>query len=141
MSENQDQGFQLPSVDQASAVYDEIYADRFFAKMSSYGYLPQTQEDAMAMLQTAQQLDMIPEEKQAQDEPAQSPFVAANEKLAAHLAAHLAERGCNLPELQQKQAAEAERQNIALQYAGHAGVYGSVLTMKAAEREAAAQQS
>ena len=136
MSENNDQGFQLPSVDQAGAVYDQIYTDRFFNKMASFGYVPQSQEDAIAMVQTAHQLRMIPEEKEA-SEPARSPFVAANEKLAAHLA----ERGCNLPAMQRKQAEANERKQLAWHYAGNAAVYGSVLTMKAAEREAAAAQS
>ena len=135
MSESNEQGFQLPSIDQASAVYDQIYTDRFFQKMAAYGYVPQTQEDAAAMLQTAHQLDMIPTEEKAAEERV-SPFVAANQKLAQHLQ----ERGVNLPELQAKQAEENERQYLAYQYAGHAGVYGSVLTMKAAEREAASQQ-
>ena len=136
MPNENEPGFQLPSVEQATGVYDEIYADRFFAKMAGYGYVPQSQEDVVAMLQTALQLDMIPEEKSAEDEQP-SPFVVANENLAVHMQ----ERGCNLPELQAKQAEDVERQNMSLQYAAHAGVYGSVLTMKAAESEAAAQQS
>lgn len=76
---------ELPSNDDAVATLDAVYCQRFFDKMASYGYHPQTDEDKMAMLQTALQLDAVPDEPQP---AAASPYVAAQEKLAAALNQH-----------------------------------------------------
>lgn len=69
----------IPSADEAQATLDNMYQEAFFAKMAEMGHVPQTQEDAIAMLETGYQLDLIPEPKQASAQVGQ--YSAANELL------------------------------------------------------------
>lgn len=50
------------STEEASAALDSVYADVFFSKMAEYGFVPQTQEDMLGMLESAAYLDSIPEQ-------------------------------------------------------------------------------
>ena len=112
---------QLPELDQATALRDQVYVDRFFAKLAEFGVQPFSQEEASQMLQDAYQLDQIPEEKAA----------ATNadgfyQRASARLNSFLSTQGG--PPLSK----QAEQQNAAVAYAQHPDVYKSVLTHKAA---------
>jgi hypothetical protein len=78
-----DNNINLPSVDAAVGILDSVYSDVFFSKMAEYGLVPQTQEGALSMLETAAYLDSIPDNtKQASEDP----FVSANIRLKQALA-------------------------------------------------------
>lgn len=121
--------FQLPNPEQAIGVLDSLYAEAFFNKMAEYGLVPETQEGALAMLETAAQLDALPEQP-SEKSASVDPFVDANEKLASVLQQHGV--GPDRAQVQQdsvKQAAAALSTNPDL--------YASVLSLKAAEAMAA----
>ena len=75
------QTIELPSVEEAAATLDNVYAQRLFDKLAERGYSPQTDEQKIATLQAALMLDQEPE--QPQQAGANDPFVAATQKLAA----------------------------------------------------------
>lgn len=78
-----DNSFQLPSTDDAAAVLDGIYADVFFSKMAEFGLVPETQDGALSMLETAAYLDQA---DTAVKQAGVDPFVNANELLKQALA-------------------------------------------------------
>jgi hypothetical protein len=112
---------QLPGVDEASGLMDQLYQEAFFGKMAELGFVPQNEKEATAMLDTAIQLDVVEEttDKEA------SFFQDANSALREVLV----ENGVSdAPQVQEqeglKQAAFALAQNPDL--------YRSVLTLQAA---------
>ena len=130
MSQEQSQAeFQLPEVEKAAEVLDSLYAEAFFAKMAEFGHIPQSESDALAMLETAAQLDLVsndPAVTQAEEQG--SPYAYANESLKEVLA-HAEQPS---EEVGIKQASYALAQDPSL--------YASVLAVKAAEAEALAEQ-
>ena len=128
------QQFELPDLTDSVGMLDSLYAEAFFSKMAELGHVPQTEQDAVGMLETAFQLDMVSGEegpqKTAEEHYAhQSHYAAANHSLKEVLA-H-AGYGPSEEEVEQvgiKQAAAALAQD--------SGLYKSVLTVKAAEAEA-----
>jgi hypothetical protein len=114
-----DDQVQLPAAEQAVPLVDWIYCERFFDKMAEYGFSPRTDEERMAMLQTALQLDSIQDEQQA------SPYVLANQKLAEHLQGQ-SQSAANAP---------AERQQLALALAQHPELYKAALALNLAQSE------
>ena len=123
-----DQTPQLPPVEKAAELLDRIYVDAFFSKMAEYGHFPNSEQDAIGMLETAVALDAVdpaPQEKVSNDKYAQ-----ANQNLQAYLG----QQGI-LPDPEVdsiKQAAYA--------LAHDADVYRSVLSVLAAQAEYQAAQ-
>jgi hypothetical protein len=117
----------LPSADVAQATLDNMYQEAFFAKMAELGHVPQTQEDAIAMLEAGYQLDLIPEEKQASAVVGQ--YSAANGMLKQALA----QTGINTG-LQTQ--AEAGVKQAAYAFASDPAFYGAVVALRAAEAAA-----
>jgi hypothetical protein len=123
---------QLPDVDKASQLIDTVYADAFFSKLAEFGFQPQNEADAVAMLETGMQTDHLPH-PEAEKTAAVSPFAAINQELASVLRA---EGAIQTPSYEDgiKQAAFA--------YATAPDVYKSVLALKTAQAEAfAAEQN
>ena len=115
----------LPSVSDAQAALDNVYQEAFFAKMAELGHQPQTQEDAIGMLEAGYQLDLIPD-KQAYSTVGQ--YSTANTLLKHAFADNGINTGLATPDPQQlgiKQAAYA--------LASDPGYYASVLALRAAE--------
>ena len=119
---------ELPSADQATATLDQLYGERFLSKMAEYGYVPGNEQEAMAMLETAAQLDSLPETKAAAQEPV-NPFAQANEQLSAHLSS----QGYDLDF--QKQAAEHERQTLVTALASNPEIYKAALVTELSQGE------
>jgi len=123
---------QLPNVDQASQLIDTVYADAFFSKLAEFGFQPQNETDAVAMLETGLQTDYLPDPK-AEKSAEASPFVAINQELASVL-----QNSNTAPALS---TADHVKQ-AAFAYATAPDVYKSVLALKAAQAEAfAAEQN
>ena len=118
---------EFPSADQANATLDQLYIERFFAKMAEQGFVPSTNEEAMAVLETAAQLDSLPE-KSAEAEQTNW-FGQANEKLANHLAA----QGYGVDFRQQ--AAEQEKQALVYALASNPEIYKAALAVELAQDE------
>lgn len=114
----------LPAVEDAVGTLDSIYADVFLSKMAEYGYVPQTQEGMLSMLETAAYLDSVDGgEKVATVDP----FVDANSKLKQALASE------NLV----NPAIFTEQRNLGIKQAAYAlaqtpEVYKAVLSLKSA---------
>jgi len=133
MSQEHNAEFQLPEVEKAAEVLDSLYAEAFFAKMAEFGHVPQTESDAMAMLETAAQLDAVdndPAVKQAEEHG--SAYAVANDSLKEVLAQS------ELPTFQQDESVGIKQASYAL--AQDPSLYASVLAIKAAEAEALAEQ-
>ena len=117
----------IPSADEAQATLDNMYQEAFFAKMAEMGHVPQTQEDAVAMLETGYQLDLIPETKQASAQVGQ--YSAANELLKQAFV----ESGVNTGLAGQK---ELGIKQAAYAMAADPMFYNSVLVLQQAETAA-----
>jgi len=130
---------QLPDAEQAVATLDSIYVERFFDKMAGLGFQPNSDEEAMAMLQTAVQLDALPEKQanQQQVDQQQSPYVLANQKLAEFLQTSGVDTG--LQDLQ-KQSADNERAELAVALASNADLYKSALSVQQARADVQGSQ-
>jgi len=138
MSDNNEQ-LALPELNNSVSTLDSLYAEAFFNKMAEYGHVPQTQEDAIGMLETAYQLDLVSSDEDTQKVAAaqyanSSHYANANSSLKEVLSS--AGYGPSHQEVEQagiKQAAYSLAQDPNL--------YSSVLTVKAAEAEAIEQLS
>ena len=136
---NNNEQLALPELNNSVGMLDSLYAEAFFGKMAEYGHVPQTQEDAIGMLETAYQLDMVSGDEETQKVAAAqhanySHYANANNSLKEVLSS--AGYGPSHQEVEQngiKQAAYALAQDPNL--------YSSVLTVKAAEAEAIEQLS
>lgn len=71
----------------ASSALDSVFADIFFSKMAEYGFVPETEEGAMSMLETAAYLDSIPGQTVAKQASA-DPYVEAGALLKQAMAAN-----------------------------------------------------
>ena len=130
MSDNKQADIQLPGLDESAALLDQIYGEAFFAKMAELGHVPASQEDAIGMLETAYQLDMVsPDQPEKQ---ASSPYAAANESLKQVLGEYNGGGGHDK---------QAEALQAAYALAHDVNVYKSVLGVKAAEAAYAVQEA
>jgi hypothetical protein len=125
MSDNKQADIQLPGLDESAALLDRIYGDSFFAKMAELGHVPQTQEDAVGMLETAFSLDMV-DPGQSEKQAFEMPYASAN----ASLNQVLGEHGIGPGPEDEKQAAATQ---TAFALAHNVDVYKSVLGVKTAE--------
>lgn len=116
---------QLPSYGDAEAQLDAVYAERFFSKMAEYGIQPNNEQDALAMIQTAYQLDQLPETKQA-SEGSDSPFVLAQQKLASFLSQNGV---ADATQVTQKQAADRSRAELAYALASSPELYKAAVAI------------
>jgi hypothetical protein len=133
MSQESNQEFQLPEIEKSAETLDALYAEAFFAKMAELGHVPETEADAVAMLETAAQLDAVdndPAVKQAEEQG--SPYAVANDSLNDVLS------HSELPTFSQEESVGIKQAAYAL--AQDPGLYASVLSVKAAEAEALAAQ-
>ena len=117
----------LPPLEQASAVAEELYGRRFFAKMASLGWAPQSEAQAISMLETAPLLDNVPLTSQKQAAAA-DPFQQAQLELQQLLRASIPGGS--------KQAEVNERQQLAAELAARPDLYMAMLALKAAEATA-----
>jgi len=131
MSDNKQADIQLPGLDESAALLDRVYGDAFFSKMAELGHVPQTQQDAIGMLETAFSLDMV-DPGQPEKQASESPYASANESLKQVLN----EQGIGPGPEGEKQAAAKQ---TAYALAHDVNVYKSVLGVKAAEAAYQAQ--
>ena len=109
-------------------LFDGVHARVFFQKMASYQYVPQTQQQAQYMLETAGKLRAVeqsPAIKQAAEQS--DPFFLAN--------AHLSQALGLEPQVK---IAAAQEEELAIRHAARGIMsdptfYNSVLSLKAAE--------
>ena len=107
-------------------LYESVHAEVFFRKCAAAGYVPDSQEEAVAMLQTAAQLRGL-NKQAAAPTPKTSPILAL--KQAVDQAA-----GANSPR------AVAAQQDYVLKQAADEllsdpNIYNSILVLKAAQAE------
>lgn len=117
----------LPPLEHASAVAEEIYGRRFFAKMASLGWAPQNEAQAISMLETAPLLDNVPlaSQKSASADPFQQAQLELQQLISAAGPGGV------------KQAEVNERQKLAYELASRPELYLAMLSLKAAEAAAA----
>lgn len=73
---------QLPEAGDSAALLESLFADAFFGKMAEYGFEPQSEREAVSMLETAYHLDTLPEEAPTVKSASySSPFESANNAL------------------------------------------------------------
>ncbi len=66
---------QLPSTDEAAALFQKIAQEAFFGRLADYGIVPTTEKQAATILRTAAVIDQIAETPQVkQAEQANDPF-------------------------------------------------------------------
>lgn len=114
---------QLPRKAEAAASYDAVYTERFFDKLAEFGLVPQTREQAIAMLQVGAHSDYFqdaPAEKQAGVDP----FVAGSQLLENHL-----KQAGLLPQEDVQQAEAASRRELAKALAHNADLYKAALAL------------
>jgi len=129
MSDEKRAKLELPPVEAAQDTLNQLYVERFFSKMAEYGFQPQTQEGAAAMLQTAVELDAVPE-LETKSASQSDPFVEAYSRLQKHAQAQ------GHGAASREKSAEIERRNWAYACARSPEIYGAVLSLKAAEAAA-----
>lgn len=118
----------LPSQEQASEVAQAVFADAYFAKLASFGYVPQNREEADAYLSLADkaiQLAQHPAVKQA--ELAASPVLRLN----AQLDQYMVQSG--IQKQAEAQANDAHLNQLSLSYASDPAVYASMLSLNIQE--------
>ena len=119
----------LPSPADAQAVLDNLYQEAFFTKLAEFGHQPATQEDAIAMLETGYQLDLLPDNSKQQKQAGQ--YAAANGLLKQALAEGGVETG-----LAANTKQEAGIKQAAYTVANDPTYYGAVLALHMAQAAA-----
>jgi hypothetical protein len=122
---------QFPELDKAAGVMDNMYSEVYFGKLAQHGFVPKTAADIESMLETGLLLDSLPEDTQ-QKQAADSPYADAHTRLVNVLGQH----GAIPPAVK-----EAESRQMALAVASDPEVYSSVLSIKAAQAAAGAEET
>lgn len=119
------QDINLPSVEDAVGLLDNVYADVFFSKLAEFGFAPQTEEGMLSALETAAYLDAV---DGGQKQASVDPFVDANSKLKQALAN---ENLVNPAVFAQQNHAAVKQAAYAI--ASNPDVYKAVLAVKTAQ--------
>ncbi len=125
----------MPSPQQSIALFDQLYAERFFQKAAEFGIpVPADVQSQQAMLHTAYQLDSLPEPgvKEAESAGSEDFHLRANEKLALLLQKH----GLDVdPQAIAKQAAATEHQHLAMGVITNPELYKAAMVLNNASSE------
>lgn len=128
----------LPDSDTAfNNLVEGVECQVFFNKMAAYGHVPQTPEQAAAMLDTGRKLYAYyksEQVKQAQD--ANDPYVAVNH----YLSQVLGDQGADFGAANQQAHEAAAIKQAAAELAQDPVFYNSVLALKAAEAQTIQEQ-
>jgi hypothetical protein len=132
---------QLPSPDQAlNTIAENVRANVFFTKLAQRGIQPRNENEAVDLLKLADDLRIVAQDtrvKQAMTQEVPSPYAAARDSLHTYL------RGLGL-DTSLKSANDTESniaiRNYAAQLAKDPAIFGSVLSIKAAEATAIGQR-
>lgn len=111
----------LPDVKTAQQVMADIENQAFFAKLADHGIVPQTEEQALSILRTAQLAEKMAQHPSVKQSATQDPFAALEQGVTK-----VAEQ------MGLKQAGEQETallDQIALSFASHPAVYGAALSL------------
>lgn len=117
------QGLQLPGVaDAENVIFERVFSEAFFGKLASLGHQPATQKEAMELLELGNML------AQVEDAPAQSGTYSQIKSAVAKV----------LDSSNTVVSAEHRAKQAAYAIAHDPDVYASVLSLKVAEAQQAA---
>jgi hypothetical protein len=127
---NEKQASPLPNLEDASSVFEQIYAETFFNKLASFGIQPETEAEAIEWLKIGHQVQQLePQVKQANADQRRGLAFEVGDALQGILT----EAGVG-KEAEQREH-NAEIYNVAQALAQDPDVYNAALSLKTAQAQ------